>query len=124
MVDDLQDLLEPERREALCDLIRSRTDLHFVLLGRGLVPGWLMPFQFAGILLTIETQALLFDRTTAQRMLESWGITVSPGEMSAIQQDLKGYPLAMNILCRKLNNGTAYRRGNSERGHARTLYIL
>ncbi|MET0017036.1 LuxR C-terminal-related transcriptional regulator [Oscillibacter sp.] len=108
LVDDLQYLLEPQRREALCNLIRMRADLHFLLLGRGAVPGWLMPFQFAGILLTIEAQALFFDRVTAERMLESRGITVSPGDMSAIQQDFKGYPLAMAILCRKLRNGGAY----------------
>lgn len=108
LVDDLQYLCEPERREALCHLIRTRTNLRFVLLGRGPVPGWLMPFQFAGILLTINTPALNFDRQTAQRMLESRGITVSSGEMSAIARDLKGYPIAMDILCRKLKDGAAY----------------
>lgn len=108
LVDNLQYLLEPERRETLCNLIRNRTDLHFVLLGRGAIPGWLMPFQFAGILLTIDTITLNFDRQTAQRMLESRGITVSPGEMSKIQQDIKGYPIAMDILCRKLKDGGAY----------------
>ncbi|MEA4932625.1 MAG: helix-turn-helix transcriptional regulator, partial [Lawsonibacter sp.] len=108
LVDDLQLLLELERREALCNLIRSRTDLHFVLLGRGAVPGWLMPFQFAGIMLTIDTLTLNFDCQTAQRMLDSRGITISPEEMSAIQRDLKGYPIAMDILCRKLKDGAAY----------------
>lgn len=108
LVDDLQYLLEAARQQTLCNLIRTRPDLHFVLLGRGPVPGWLMPFQFAGILLTIDILALNFDRTTAQRMLESRGITVSPGDMNAIQRDLKGYPIAMNILCRKLKDGEAY----------------
>jgi len=108
LVDDLQYLLEPERREVLCNLIRTRTDLRFVLLGRGALPGWLMPFQFAGILLTIDAPTLFFDRATAERMLESRGITVSPGDMSAIQRDFKGYPIAMAILCHKLKNGAAY----------------
>ncbi len=108
LVDDLQYLLEPERREALCNLIRSRSDLRFVLLSRGSVPGWLMQFQFAGILLTIEAQNLFFDRATAQRMLESRGITVNPADMSAIQRDFKGYVIAMDILCRKLKDGAAY----------------
>jgi LuxR family maltose regulon positive regulatory protein len=108
LVDDLHYLLEPERREGLCDLIRKRTDLRFVLLGRGQVPGWLMPFQFAGILLAIDAPALLFEIESAQRMLQSRGITVSPGEMSAIQRDLKGYPIAMDILCRKLKDGAEY----------------
>lgn len=108
LVDDLHYLQEPERREALCSLIRKRTDLRFVLLGRGQVPGWLMPFQFAGILLSIEAPAFLFEIETAQRMVLSRGITVSPGEMSAIQRDLKGYPIAMDILCRKLKDGSEY----------------
>ncbi|WP_293009402.1 MULTISPECIES: LuxR C-terminal-related transcriptional regulator [unclassified Oscillibacter] len=108
LVDDLQYLLEPVRREALCELIRTQANLHFVLLGRGPVPGWLMPFQFAGIMLTIDTLTLNFDRQTAQRMLDSRGITISPEEMSAIQRDLKGYPIAMDILCRKLKDGAAY----------------
>ncbi|MEA4973612.1 MAG: LuxR C-terminal-related transcriptional regulator [Candidatus Metalachnospira sp.] len=41
-------------------------------------------------------------------MLESRGIVVTPGEMSAIQRDIAGYPIAMDILCRKLKNGKAY----------------
>ncbi len=108
LVDDLQELKETDRREALCELIRTRKDLHFVLLGRGHIPGWLMPFQFAGILISIGTLALNFDRDTAQRMLESRGIAVTPSEMQAIQRDIKGYPIAMNILCRKLKDGTSY----------------
>lgn len=108
LVDDLQSLLEPDRQQALCDLIRTRPNLHFVLLSRGRVPGWLMPFQFAGIMLTIETEALLFDRTTSQRMLKAYGVTVSPGGMTAIQRDFRGYPLAMGMLCRRLSQGTEY----------------
>jgi len=108
IVDDLQYLLEPERQKLLCDLIRSRMDLHFVLLGRGHIPGWLMPFQFAGILLVIEANMLNFDRVTSQRMLESRGIMVNSNEMNVIQSDLKGYPIAMDILCRKLKDGEAY----------------
>jgi len=108
LVDDLQYLVEAEHREQLCDLIRSMTNLHFVLLGRGHIPGWLMPFQLAGILLTIDTLTLNFDLMTSQRMLDSRGITVSPGEMSAIQRDIKGYPIAMDILCRLMKDGVAY----------------
>lgn len=108
LVDDLQYLLERERREALCSMIRTRPDLHFVLLSRGSIPGWLMPFQFAGIMLILETPALNFDRAASQRMLEAHGIFVSPGELSAIQRDIKGYPIAMSILCRKLKDGVAY----------------
>ena len=108
LVEDLQYLLEQEQQQALCDLIRTRHDLHFILLTRGHIPGWLMPFQLTGTLLIIETPMLLFDRETAQRMLEARGLTVSASEMAAIQRDVKGYPLAMEILCGKLGQGTSY----------------
>lgn len=108
LVDDLQYMLEPERQKALCDIIRSRIDLQFVLLGRGRIPGWLMPFQFAGILLIIDSHELSFDRISTQRLLESRGIKVSHNEMNSIQRDLKGYPVGMDILFRKLKGGRAY----------------
>ncbi len=41
-------------------------------------------------------------------MLEAHGITVTPREMSMIQRDFTGYPVAMNLLYRKLENGTPY----------------
>lgn len=107
LVEDLQYLQEQEQ-QSLCDLIRVRHDLHFVLFTRGHIPGWLMPFQFTGTLLVIETPALLFDRETARRMLEAHGLTVSAGDMAAIQRDMKGYPLAMEILCSKLGQNTPY----------------
>lgn len=108
LVDNLQLLTDLEHQNALCHLIRSRPDLHFVLLSRGHIPGWLMPFQFAGILLTIETLMLNFDRATTQRMLEFHGISVTPPELSAIQRDIGGYPIAMDILCRKLKDSSTY----------------
>ncbi len=108
LVEDLQYLPKQEQQQALCDLIRVRHDLHFILLTRGHIPGWLMPFQLTGTLLVIETPMLMFDRETAQRMLEGHGLTVNAGEMAAIQRDIKGYPLAMEILCSKLGQDTPY----------------
>lgn len=108
LVDDFQYLLESERQQALCNLIISREDLHFVLLSRGNIPGWMMPFQFGGMLFTIETSMLRFDYTDIQGILKSHGIQVSQREINEIYRDTKGYPLAMDILCRKLRNGVVY----------------
>lgn len=108
LVDDLQYLLEAERQKALYELIISRTDLHFVLLGRGHVPGWLMPFQFAGSLTTIEASMLFFDRATSQYMLESRGIKVTHSQMNEIYRTITGYPVAMDIICGKLKDGREY----------------
>ncbi len=108
MVDDLQILQEETGQQALCALIRKKKNLHFILLSRGHVPGWLMPFQMAGIMQIFESKDLFFDRETSRKMLESRGVSVSPVEMSAIQQIFQGYPLTMELLCRQLKREKHY----------------
>jgi len=110
LVDDLQCLRDEPRRQALCALIRRRTDLHFVLLGRGRLPGWLMPFQLSGLMLVIEAGSLFFDRTASAQLLAAHGISVLPAELSAIQRDFHGYPLSLELLCRRLAPGEPYSR--------------
>ena len=108
MVDDLQYFLDSNLQKELCDLIRSRGDLKFILLTRGHVPGWLMPFQFAGTMLTIEEDKMFFDYETSQKMLESHGIEASKDQINKIINHTKGYPVAMDIICRKLKDGLDY----------------
>jgi LuxR family maltose regulon positive regulatory protein len=110
LIDNLQQLTDPTRQQALVELIRCRTELHFVLLGRCRVPGWLMPFQVSGLMLVLDTEALLLDRASARRMLEGAGLTVSPDDMTAIQQDFKGYPLSLTFLCAHLEPDAPYTR--------------
>lgn len=108
LVDDLQCLQEPGQQQALCALIRTRTRLRFVLLGRGRVPGWLMPFDLSGMMTVFFTEDLLFDRETSRKMLESRGVSPTPDEMNAISRDLNGYPLGMELLSRRLAGGRPY----------------
>lgn len=102
LIDDLHRLTEAAQQQALCELIRSRAELHFVLLSRGRLPGWLMPFQFAGVLWPVETETLMLDRDATARMLESRGVEMPPALITAVWQELKGYPAAVELLCRRL----------------------
>lgn len=108
VVDDLQYLLEPDQQKELCTLILSHQSLHFVLLGRCRLPGWLMPFRLTGTMLMLETEALLFDRITSRLLLEQRGISVQPSEMGAIHEQMKGYPLALEFLSRFLKKTGHY----------------
>jgi LuxR family maltose regulon positive regulatory protein len=108
LVDDLQLVTEPERQQALCELIRRRAPLRFVLLGRGREPGWLMPFELAGVLHRFELGDLLFDRETSRRLLEARGVKPTPAEMNKIYRDLNGYPIALELLSRLLAKGRPY----------------
>ena len=66
MIDSLPALKDPEDQQTLCAWIRENPELHFVILSRGVLPGWLMPFRFTGLLQLIEARDLLFDRDTVR----------------------------------------------------------
>ena len=50
LIDDLQLMQEEAGQQALCELIRSSPERHFVLLSRGAPPGCLMAFQYTGLM--------------------------------------------------------------------------
>ncbi len=47
LIDDFQFLQEESDRQCLCEQIRANGEKRFVLLSRGVVPGYLQMFQFA-----------------------------------------------------------------------------
>lgn len=108
LIDELQLVRDSVDQQTICEWIKANPDKHFVLLSRGAFPGWLMPFQFTGLLLTIDAKALLFDRATTARLLEQSGIIPSPEELTAIQAESIGYPLAVSILCRCMAGGVPF----------------
>ena len=61
LIDDLQLMQEEAGQQALCELIRSSPERHFVLLSRGTPPGSLMAFQYTGLMTVLEAGDLLFD---------------------------------------------------------------
>ena len=92
VIDSLPALKDPEDQQTLCAWIRENPELHFVILSRGVLPGWLMPFRFTGLLQLIEARDLLFDRDTVRVFLEKNGCT----------------PLALTALSRLMQNGQPY----------------
>lgn len=107
LVDDFQQLREDEA-QVLCDLIRTHPDRRFVLLSRGVVPGWLEPFRFTGLMLVLEANDLLFDRETTAKALAAFGVHPTGTELNAIQRDTMGYPLAVGLLGREMKGGARY----------------
>lgn len=108
VLDDLQLLREKEEQLALCDLLRSNQDKKILLLSRGKTPGYLMPFQFSGLLESFDITDFLLGRDDTEKLLLSYGVEVSAHELSAIERDIKGYPLALTILARCMADGQKY----------------
>ena len=108
VIDSLPALKDPEDQQTLCAWIRENPELHFVILSRGVLPGWLMPFRFKGLLQLIEARDLLFDRDTVRVFLEKNGCTPTEAEINVIIHDSLGYPLALTALSRLMQNGQPY----------------
>ena len=83
LVDDLQWLKDSAEQEALCAAIRENPEKKFVLLTRGTMPGWLLPFQLAGVLTVLGPWDLALDRDGVDRLLAQNGIAVSDTELTA-----------------------------------------
>lgn len=106
LVDELHCLKDSEQQQAFCELIRSSQSRRFVLLSRGKTPGWLMPFQFAGVMAVFEMETLLFDRAAVQELLTAYGITErTEAEVTEIWRESIGHPAGLAIFCRRLSTG-------------------
>ena len=104
LVDDMQELDESEQ-QAVCRLIRDQPGKRFVLLSRGNTPGWLMPFQFTGLMTLINVQMMLFDREDTARLLEQLGLSRTGVDLDGVQRVAQGYPLGTAIVGRLLAEG-------------------
>ena len=75
LLDNVQTLKSPDAQRALCALIQERPETHFVLLTRGTVPNWLMSFRYERRMQVFETQDLLLDQETSEKLLALSGIS-------------------------------------------------
>ena len=114
VVDDLQSLTQEEDQAALCDLIRENPRRRFVLLTRGELPSYLAPFQIAGVLTVLGPWDLAFDRESTGRLLQSLGAEVSDRQLTAIQEETRGCPLAAALLGQRLARGESYNSSTSD----------
>ena len=100
LIDDLQFMQEEAGQQALCELIRSSPERHFVLLSRGVPPGCLTAFQYTGLMTVLEADDLLFDTGDVRRLFQLSGVNVTDSEIDGILKESVGYPLGVAITAR------------------------
>ena len=100
LIDDLQLMQEEAGQQALCELIRSSPERHFVLLSRGVPPGCLTAFQYTGLMTVLEADDLLFDADDVRRLFQLSGVNVTDSEIDGILKESVGYPLGVAITAR------------------------
>ena len=108
LLDHFQQLQDEPDQQALCELIRNYPDRRFVLLSRGVAPGWLLPFQIAGLMTTFNTKDFQLDRDTTAALMASYGISPENLDLTAIHRETMGYPVAVIIVARAMADGRPY----------------
>ena len=100
VIDDLQLMQEEAGQQALCELIRSSPERHFVLLSRGVPPGCLTAFQYTGLMTVLEADDLIFDADDVRRLFQLLEANVTDSEIDGILKESAGYPLGVAITAR------------------------
>ena len=108
LIDDMQRMDSEEERQRLLLSIRENPQKRFVLLSRSRVPGWLMPFQVLGLLMTVEYDELFLSRSETAAVFKSFGIEPGEQEITDIFKRTFGYPLAVTLTAREMSRKTAY----------------
>lgn len=105
LIEDFQRLQEDAEQKALCEWIRNYPEKRFVLLSRGTPPGYLMAFQYAGLMQVLDTYALLFDREEARSFFQEKGVKITDSELTKIMELTSGFPLGIAITARNMAQG-------------------
>ncbi len=105
LIENFQRLQEDEERQALCEWIRNHAEKRFVLLSRGTPPGFLMAFQYAGLMQVLDTYALLFDREETRSFFREKGVKITDSELTEIMKVTSGFPLGVAITARNMAQG-------------------
>ena len=108
LLDDFQLMQEDADQDTLCELIRSKPDKRFALLSRGIPPGYLMAFQYAGLMTVLEADDLLFDREDIRKLFADSEVPVTDSELSGILKASIGHPLGVAITVRCMSGGKPF----------------
>ena len=108
LLDDFQYFPEQTERQTLCEIIRENPERRFVLCSRGVPPGWLRAFEYAGLMCTLDAQSLLFDREDTKKLLRACDLPVNEAELTEMLKETSGYPLGLAITARMLRAKKAY----------------
>lgn len=108
VIDDLQLMTDADDCDRLCRLIKGEPKKKFLLLSRGTVPGFLMPFSVTGAMYVFGTKDFMLDHAALRRMFDAAGIRADETVISSVMRDTTGYPIAAVLVCRLMADGREY----------------
>lgn len=101
VVDDLQEITDPEERRCLTEIFRTfleQGNVWLILISRAPVPGWLMDTYIRYSFVTIGEEDFYFTREQQDAYLEEKLTTLSGAEKEKMWECTQGVPIAVRLL--------------------------
>lgn len=107
ILDDCHALADrQEGQERLFALLREcPAGSHVVLLSRGPLPEYLFPFQMSGLLTTLSGTVLQLGTEDVTALASALDVELAPEDAVRLQQECRGFPAAVKIVCLHLAEG-------------------
>ena len=108
IIERFQFLQDLKQQQDLCELMRKSNNKKFIILSRGVVPGWLAPFQLSGLMTVFKARDLLFDIPTIAKIFEKYNVSISKTDISELYKQSYGYPVAISYVVKRMSLGEKY----------------
>ena len=105
VVDDLQQLVSPDDRKVLLDLLQSlilRSDIWLVLIARCPIPAWLKALYIRHVFVQISERDLGLSHDEMSDYFSQWSLSLTPEAQNRLEEISLGNPLALRIACLRL----------------------
>lgn len=115
----------PDLQNRLCALLRRvPAEGRAVLLSRGPLPDWLLPFRLSGLLTVLDSGLLALGTEDAARLAEALGLDLTAEDILRLSRESQGHPLAARLICMELAEGRPLNTETIRRAYAQMFAYL
>lgn len=104
LLDDFQ-TLTPRMERRFQSILRQSQNRHFVLLSRGPLPDWLLPYRQTGELRQFGAEDLVLDMLCLVRLAKDYGLDLPAAELRYVRRETGGHPVLIRLLLEALSAG-------------------
>lgn len=104
LMDDFQ-TLTPRMERRLQSILRQSRHRRFVLLSRGPLPDWLLPYRQSGELRQFGAEDLALDMICLVRLAKDYGLDLPAAELRYVRRETGGHPVLTRLLLEALSAG-------------------
>lgn len=104
LLEDFQ-TFTPRMERRLQSILRQSQNRRFVLLSRGPLPDWLLPYRQNGELKQFGAEDLALDMICLVRLAKDYGLDLPASELRYVHRETGGHPVLTRLLLEALSAG-------------------